>query len=291
MTPTQRCAFLTMADTGGWSIDADLAIPHLEQLGWQVEWVVWDGDDTDWDRFDAVYLGAAWDYPQAPARFIEVLETIDASRAVLVNDLDAVRWNLDKRYLRDLERRAVPIVPTHWSDTLVEDDVVGLFDVLESDRVIVKPVVSTNASDTFLLSRPPDRQLARDVAASFASRPAMAQPFIDAVQSEGEYSLFYFCGELSHAVLKVPKDTDFRVQEEHGASIHPVVPEPGLVAAGRAVLDVVPMRLAYARADFVRGPESFLLMELELVEPSMYLRMDAAAPARFAKAFVTAARG
>ena len=106
-----RCAFLTMDSTEGWSIDADLGIAPLEALGWRVAQVPWRSGDARWDDFDAVYIGTPWDYPEDVGRFLQVLERIDDSGALLVNPLALVRWNLPKTYLRDLEGRGAAIVP------------------------------------------------------------------------------------------------------------------------------------------------------------------------------------
>ncbi|MBT8075823.1 MAG: hypothetical protein KJN61_05090, partial [Gammaproteobacteria bacterium] len=121
--------------------------------------------------------------------------------------------------------------------------------------------------------------------AVFAERAFMVQPFIENIRSEGEFSLFYIDGELSHAIQKIPKSGDFRVQEEHGASIVRVKPGENLRAVADAVLRLVEPAPVYARVDFVRATgDQFLLMELELIEPSMYLRMDESAARRFASA-------
>lgn len=283
--PVRRCAFLTMDDTAGWSIDADLAFAPLAEIGWQAEWIPWRSA-ADWDAFDAVYLAATWDYPEDPDAFLRVLGEIERSRATLVNSEAVVRWNLAKTYLRDLEEHGVSIVPTRWYDGFYSADLSADSEAFGTETLIVKPVVSTNATDTFLLG--PDDRLARhdELARVFANRPFMVQPFLSAVASEGEYSLFYMAPDFSHAIRKVPKTEDFRVQEEHGASIepHPVTDE--LEAAGRAAMRAVPEALLYARCDFVRDSDGGLrLMELELIEPSLYLRCDEEAPARFARAF------
>ena len=114
----------------------------------------------------------------------------------------------------------------------------------------------------------------------------MAQPFVTAVASEGEYSLFYFNGDLSHAIVKTPKAEDFRVQEEHGGQIIAVAAASDLRGAAERVLDTLAGPLLYARVDLVRNPsgDGFWLMELELIEPSLYLRMDPEAARRFATA-------
>lgn len=275
-----------MDSNEGWSIDADLGIPPLEARGWSVELVPWRGRTADWNRYDAVYIGTPWDYPEDVPGFLAVLERIDASRAVLVNALELVRWNLPKTYLRDLEERGADIVPSRWCDDFDAGELRRLFDELDTGRVVVKPVVSTNATDTFLLTRDGAAQLERQLATTFHARPFIVQPFVETIRSEGEHSLFYLGGTLSHAIRKVPRAGDFRVQEEHGASIDAVTPEPALVHAGDRIMDLVRPSPVYARCDLVRGTDGrLLLMELELIEPSLYLRMDPAAPERFAAAF------
>lgn len=303
----RRCAFLTMDSTEGWSIDADLGIAPLEARNWTVDWVPWRTPDVAWDRYDAVYIGVPWDYPQDVDGFLRVLERIDRSRAVLINDLSLVRWSLAKTYLRDLERRGADIVPSLWYERMPRGELASWFERLETRRLIVKPVVSTNATDTFLLtedaadaSMGDHGRTTQDARAgeelllqTFRDRAFVVQPFIDNIRTEGEYSLFYFGDEFSHAIRKLPKRGDFRVQEEHGADVRAIEPEPAMIASADRVLRLVEPKPVYARIDFVRGADGrFLLMELELIEPSMYLRMDPAAPERFAAAidrYVTAA--
>lgn len=282
----RRCAFLTMDRTEGWSIDADLGIAPLEVRGWTVDQVPWRSPNVDWNVFDAVYIGTPWDYPQDVNRFIDVLERIDRSRAVLVNDLALVHWGLPKTYLRDLERRGADIVPSHWQTHLEKGDLAEFFDRIVAETLIIKPVVSTNATDTFLLYRETVSRHETELLQTFHSRAFVVQPFIANIKTDGEYSLFYFNNRFSHAIRKVPKARDFRVQEEHGAAITAISPEPALIeTADRVLARVTPMPV-YARCDLVRGPDGrFLLMELELIEPSLYLRMHADAPLRFAAAF------
>lgn len=282
----RRCAFLTMDSTEGWSIDADLGIAPLEARGWMVDQVPWRSPDIDWNVFDAVYIGTPWDYPQDVNRFIDVLERIDRSRAVLVNDLALVHWGLPKTYLRDLESRGADIVPSHWQTHLVKGDLVEFFDRIAAATLIIKPIVSTNATDTFLLHRETAFRHETALLQTFQNRPFVVQPFIANIKTDGEYSLFYFNNRFSHAIRKIPKAQDFRVQEEHGAEITAVTPDPVLVETADRVLALVTPMPVYARCDLLRGPDGrFLLMELELIEPSMYLRMHPEAPERFAVAF------
>lgn len=280
-----RCAFLMMDNTDGWSIDAGLCIPHLETLGWKVEWVPWRRPDVCWDSYGVVYVAATWDYPDDPVEFMRVLERIASSSAVLVNDIELVRWNLVKTYLRDLQSRGTAIVPSLWYEQFNKNDLCDYFDQLGCEKIIVKPVISANAANTFVMKRSPGSETIDTLRSVFADRAYMVQPFIENIRIEGEFSLFYLDGDLSHAVCKTPKPGDFRVQEEHGGSIVAVEPDQRLRSASRSVMRQLEIEPAYARVDFVRGPDgSFLLMELELIEPSMYLCMEEGAAQRFADA-------
>jgi glutathione synthase/RimK-type ligase-like ATP-grasp enzyme len=153
--------------------------------------------------------------------------------------------------------------------------------------VVIKPVIGLNAHGAFRLDKKTAHSRADEVNTYYVDRALLVQPFLSAITTEGEYSLFYFNGEHSHTILKLPKPADFRVQEEHGGVIRAVETEDALRDAGdAALLAVGTVPPLYARADFVRTNDrsGYWLMELELIEPSLYLRMDAGAPARFARA-------
>jgi hypothetical protein len=294
----KRCAFLSMDKPDGFTMDDELAYAPLRSLGWQVETVSWQSKDTVWDTFDLVIIRSPWDYQNAPQDFMRVLEKIDASKAELQNPLALVRWNLDKRYLRELEQRGIPIVPTLWGDNASElSNMDTWFTKFASPNnpseptpeLIIKPVVSANADHTYRLPFAMRKMLEPRLFQVFSDRAFMVQPFMPSVIDEGEFSLFYFAGAYSHTILKTPKAQDFRVQEEHGGFIRGIEPSAALRAqadAAMAVLWYVPL---YARVDFVRLPsnsdnERFVVMEFELIEPALYLRMDALAPERFANA-------
>jgi hypothetical protein len=237
---------------------------------------------VDWSRFAAVIVRSTWDYQQDLPSFLDVLATI-ASQTRLANPLEVMQWNADKRYLRELEAKGVGIVPTLWGSAIGHpDEVLAMFGQVGADQIVVKPTVSANADSTFWLSTESDLG---DVAAAFMDRPFMVQPFMSRVLDEGEFSLFYFNGAYSHAILKTPKPADFRVQEEHGGLIQSWTAGDGLLAAGSEVMSQTPAGLLYARVDLVRDDNGgFRLMELELIEPALYLRTDAGAPERFARA-------
>ena len=276
------CAFLTMADLGHY-VDYDRdAVAPLAERGWSVDFVPWRSG-ADWSAYDAVVIRTPWDYQDDPDAFLAVLEEVDAATR-LENPLGVVRWNLRKTYLRDLEDAGVPVVPTTWGHGLDAERLADLEDEWGAAGGVVKPVVGACAEDAFRLGPGLD---GAGALGAFAGRDYMAQPFVRAVVTEGEFSVFVFGGAVSHAVLKTPAPGDFRVQEEYGGRIVGVEPEPALVALAGAALEAVPHPdpLLYARVDAVRLEDgAFAVMELELVEPSLYFPFAPGSAGRFADA-------
>jgi glutathione synthase/RimK-type ligase-like ATP-grasp enzyme len=280
----RRAAFLTMDSLDGFFAYDHLTHAPLARRGWHVEPVSWRAPVT-WDEYELVVIRSPWDYQEDPSAFLAVLERIDASRARLYNPLPIVRWNICKTYLRDLQAAGIAIVRTQWLHGLDERMIPELCAEFQTDRIVVKPLVGANAHDTFVLRAtgvPDDSALA---VARFAGREVMVQPFVERVLTEGEFSLIYLGGHYSHAVLKTPCSGDFRVQEEHGGVIQTAQPPAHLLALADRVVRAVDGHLLYARVDLVRLPSGQpAVMELELIEPSLYLSYDEQAPERFAEA-------
>jgi glutathione synthase/RimK-type ligase-like ATP-grasp enzyme len=291
----RRCAFLTLDDPTGYVIDDDLAYSPLAALGWQTALIPWRHRGVEWSTFDAVVIRSTWDYHDQPDAFLAALAAIERTGARLYNGLDLVRWNLQKTYLRDLTARGVPVVPSVWRERLLPGEFRRLLAAVGSEEVVVKPVVGANSAGAFRLGPKTTAAEAAAVEACYQDRPLLAQPFVPTVITEGEYSLFYFDGAYSHAILKIPKTAEFRVQEEHGGLIQSVSADQALRAAGDQAVEAIGAVPLYARVDLVRSSpdgSQFWLMELELIEPALYFRMDERAAERFARALharVTAA--
>ena len=283
MSP-RRCAFLSTDSLEDYVVNDALAIPAIERRGWSVDTVSWRSKQVDWNDYELVVIRSPWDYQSAPEAFLQVLETIDRSSAQLENPLSIVRWNLVKTYLRDLQRRGACIVPTQWFESWDQPQIEAAFDAFQVAELVLKPTVGANADHAVRVRRETLSGQAPELAARFGRRPHMAQPFVESIQHEGEFSLFYFGGEYSHAVRKVPGVGDFRVQEEHGGQIDPHDPEPPLRAAADSAVAGIDAQLLYARVDLVLCAGTYALMELELVEPSLYFDKVPAAVERFADA-------
>lgn len=281
----KRVAYLTMADMGNFVTDFDLSYEPMRSLGWEVDAIDWRSR-PDWDSFDAVYICTPWDYPLHVREFESVLQDIELSNAVLFNALSTVRWNLEKTYMRDVEARGGDIVPSLWFDNFDPASVPDYFRIHGVNRVVIKPTIGANATDTFVVQEPVPDDVLRKLQEAFSGRAHFVQPFIESIQTEGEFSLFFFDGEFSHAIRKTPAPGDFRVQEEHGADILPESPPAELLQTAITIFSGLQPMPVYGRGDWVRGVDGrFLLMELELIEPSLYLRTDSGAATRFARAF------
>jgi len=292
--PKGVLVFLTLEETGHYVMDDDLAIPPLEARGWKVEVIPWRQVVRDVTAGSesgglprVVVVRSTWDYHRAPGAFLDGMAALERAGIQVENGLPWLRWNLDKRYLRELEARGIPIVPTLWRDQGLEAGDLGEAAAhFGAPELVVKPVVGASAEDTLRI--PVDRigEMEPDALALFPGRPLQLQPFLPDVLTEGEYSLVYFDGRYSHTLLKTPAEGDFRVQEEYGSRLTTVDPGPHLRDAGERVMGSLPLPgiPLYARVDLVRHQGEWVLMELELIEPSLYLRMGPGAPERFAAA-------
>ncbi|MEM7706670.1 MAG: hypothetical protein AAF358_14010 [Pseudomonadota bacterium] len=273
-------ALLTTDDLHGHVTDDELLIEPLAALGRTAEFVSWRAG-VDWRDYAGVVIRSPWDYTEAAEQFMAALEAIAAVGTPLANSLSLVRWNLDKRYLRELEGREVPVVPTLWLDDLSQNAINQAFDSFGCQELVLKPVLGASARDTFRMT---PGSVEQATLGCFSDRPCMLQPFLKEIVSEGEHSLFYFAGELSHVVCKRPAEGDFRVQEEHGGQLDAVAAEAPMTALAERVLAELNEQPLYARVDLVETQGGIRLMELELVEPSLYLRLSDGAPARLASA-------
>jgi hypothetical protein len=280
-----RLVFLTLDHRADYVIDDDLAITALAGRGIGVDEISWRAVGVDWRSYAGVVVRTTWDYQHDVEHFLAVIEGIAALGVPLANPIALMRWNVRKTYLRELEARGVPIVPTVWGRGLSVDALLGLPARLGVYECVVKPTIGANAGDTFRVAADLSPARAAAIAALYPDREWMAQPFLSTIVTEGEYSVFYFGGVYSHTIVKRPAPGDFRVQEEHGGLIVGVEPEPALSAAARRVMDALTAPPLQARVDLVRLDDgTFALMELEVIEPSLYFRTHPGAPASFADA-------
>jgi len=278
----KRVALATSEKFASLTDDDLLLLEPLERLGISAEPAVWSDPNFSWSGCDAVIIRSCWDYHLRLPEFVDWIARLERAGLRVWNPPRMLRWNADKNYLRDLEAKGIAIVPTFWPVKRVD-----LREVLAArgwDRAVLKPRVSATAHQTLLISIE-HAESAQPLFDELLHSPGvMVQQFMHAIQTRGEWSLIFFSGQFSHAVIKTPKAGDFRVQHDFGgAEVGARPPSHVLEAASQVVaaLDDVPL---YARVDGVESDGKFLLMELELIEPMLFLSMNADAPERFAAA-------
>ncbi|ESQ81683.1 hypothetical protein AEAC466_20525 [Asticcacaulis sp. AC466] len=246
------------------------------------------------EDYDLIVPLVAWGYHNAPDDFRAAMTRLAGRR--VFNPPEIVNWNVDKRYLRDLADAGVRIIPTVFVDQVTDEAVARARLDFGQQALVLKPVVSAGAKNTLIWEGDSLSAFtggAPDVEDRKAMPPedaAMIQPFMPAIRSEGEWSLLYFAGEFSHAVLKTPKSGDFRSQPDYDANLRVLDAPAAARALADAAIDFIGRdRLLYARIDMVRASDDgFCLMEMELIEPDLYLTYDPEAAMRFKDAFETA---
>jgi glutathione synthase/RimK-type ligase-like ATP-grasp enzyme len=286
-TSTPRAIALVTYDARPEPTEDDALLVHaLEARGARVVARPWSDSDAPWSRYDAVVVRSCWDYFRRPVEFHAWIDRVEREGVALFNDAATIRWNADKHYLRDLEARGVPIVPTHWVPRGSARSHAAIRRDTGWGELVVKPTVSGGAHRTWRIT--PGADESQDdlrLAELAADGDVMVQPMLAEIERDGEWSLLFFDGAFSHAIVKRPRAGDFRVQLEHGGSADPASPSSGLLEAARRALAAAPpaaMPPLYARVDGCVVDGEFLLMELELIEPALSLGTARGAAERLA---------
>ena len=267
-----------------WRWAYDVEADALTRAGAMVEPVVWT-DCGDLDRFDLILPLVAWGYHLDYERWLGFLARAEAAGWPMINPPALLRWNSDKEYLTELFDRGIPTVPTLAVEACCDEDLEEARREFGSDWLVIKPPISASAAGTHRLG-PAD-----DLPPNSRGRPMIIQPLIEEIARTGEFSLMLFDGEFSHAVVKRPKTGDFRVQPHLGGITLPSPPPPGGIALARQALAAAPAKATYARVDLVPGDDGALLvMELELIEPALFLDHAPDEGAAFTRAILSSVR-
>lgn len=277
-----RCAFLTTDQLEEFFVYDALVKPHLADLGWQVDDVSWHNESVDYNDYDVVVVRSTWDYQAYPTKFVDTLSKIDHSTAILQNPYELMLWNFSKTYLQDIEKAGVQILPTLWYDSFSIQNAQQAFKHFNASEIIIKPCVSANADFTYRLTEEALLFEQKAIKDALDQRAIMIQAFEKNILEEGEFSLFYFAGEYSHTINKRPAIGDFRVQEEHGGQLFSVEPSNEMLTLAEKSIQHFPEQALYARIDMLETSAGMAIIELELIEPSLYFNMDEHSAKRFA---------
>ena len=244
---------------------------------------------SPWDELTPGDLGTAlvcirstWDYHHRSEAFREWTAALRQAGVTVVNPVETIHWNMDKGYLAELEAARIAIPPTRWIDADGEGRLQAMLAESGWERAVLKPRISATAHGTHLVSR--GELLGEGHVAALHPGGALLQAFVPEIQTRGELSLVFIDGEFSHAVRKQPAAADFRVQAEFGGTVGPAEASGELIRFGARVLEATPVAWTYARVDMVDATDGPLLMELELIEPDLFLGFSANTAERLAKA-------
>ena len=266
-----------------WAWTYDVEAAALTAAGAEVEPVAWT-EAGDMSRFDLVLPLVAWGYHLDYPRWLEFLDRAERERWPLINPPALLRWNSDKAYLAELAERGVSTVRTLAVEACCDADLDEARRRFGCDWLVIKPPVSANATGTHRLG-PND-----DLPAESRGRSMIVQPMIEEIARTGEFSLMLFDGEFSHAVVKRPAAGDFRVQPHLGGVTVASPPPPGGIELARQALAAAPGKATYARVDIIPDDHGVLrIMELELVEPALFLDHAHDGGAAFVRSILSAA--
>jgi glutathione synthase/RimK-type ligase-like ATP-grasp enzyme len=284
--PRRRVGLATYAKAPLLAADDQRLIPAFTALAVEPVPAVWSDASVNWRSFDAVMIRSCWDYHLRLPDFHRWLDELASSERMAWNPVSMVRWNADKRYLIDLAARGVSTVPTAIVAQGDADRALAIASERGWPRIVIKPAVSASGYETHLIDLATDGAARATIARVAEIGDVLVQPFVEEISRDGEFSFTFIDGAFSHATIKRAAPREFRVQTEHGGTADPVAVSARVVSQATAVLDALPERPLYARVDGIDRGGSFELMELELIEPNLFLEHGAGAADRLAAAFV-----
>lgn len=289
--PERTIGFLTSAAYRNLTADDLILARALERRGAKVVPLVWTETPPESLTCDLLILRSVWDYHLQPESFSRWLEAA-AKRTKLVNPPDLVRWNMDKHYLKDIEAAGFTIPRTFIFEKGSQTDLCQLMASSGLRAVVIKPAISASAFETYRIEAAQAAEFSTRFNAMLQERSILVQEFVPEIATSGEWSLIFIgkslvgsaspekasagsagCPEFTHAVNKLPRSGDFRVQEEHGGLHQLANPPAEALQMAQAILARFAPQAVYCRADMVMRPQGPVLMELELIEPLLHFEL------------------
>lgn len=256
-----------------------LLIPIFEAKGHTIVPEIWDNPEVDWTTYDLVLIRSTWDYYLKPEAFKNWISKFENSKTRLINSPEIVLKNSHKFYLKELSEKGVNIIPTLFSSDKIELQTTKTW-----EKVVIKPAVSAGSHETEIFKTAKLSQEVLDT--KIGDGDWLIQPFLEEIKSAGEISMLFFGGEFSHAIQKVPKSGDFRVQKQFGAQYLNYEPTVELISIAKNIVEIAGKESTYARIDGVMTQNDFLLMEVEMIEPDLFFEHAPEGPSRFVEAVI-----
>jgi glutathione synthase/RimK-type ligase-like ATP-grasp enzyme len=244
----------------------------LEKLGFRVIRLSWDRHDFDWGDVGILVFRTTWDYFHRFDEFSQWMDQVE-KHCTLINSPSLIRWNIDKHYLLDLEKKGIAIPPTRMVEPGEKIKLEELFDECGWEKAILKPAISGAARHTYKLDHSNLAEHETIFQELVTQESMMLQEFLSPVYDEGEVSLMIFGGKFSHAIRKKAKPGDFRVQDDFGGTVHHYSPSPEEIQFAEKVMSSCPESPIYGRVDILKDNQfKPVVSELELIEPELWFR-------------------
>jgi hypothetical protein len=272
-----RIAIITYEASGSYAAsnveDEDQVLASLlDELAVDYKFEIWSDRMVDWSQYAALLLKSPWDYFDRYDEFLNWCNQIEDLGIPVYNNLEMVIWNSDKRYLKEIEEGGFSIVRTQFLEKgNAAAEIYACFALFDVQELIIKPAVSGGAKHTLKINLNDYESQKIQLDNLLRQEVFMVQPFVEEIVSVGEYSYIFFNGKFSHAVLKTAKLGDFRVQHFFGGEITTVQPSSDELTYLETLVEAFAKDTLYARVDGVWRGREFLLMELELIEPYLFL--------------------
>jgi len=253
--------------------DENLELLHfLKQKGLSIELVFWDDPNIDWKVYDLVVLKSPWNYHEAIEKFHQWLTCLQEMSIKVCNPIDLMKWNSDKHYLKEIEKAGLPVIPSFFFEKGSQIDLnLSYFKLWDTPKLVLKPCISAGAKNTLILHSENLHHHLATINHLLREADYLIQPFEETV-GHGEWSFIFFNQQFSHAVLKIPKSGDFRVQHHFGGTIHSLSVKPAYLKQVEKYVHQFAKGSLYARVDGLIKNDQFYLMELELIEPYLFLQ-------------------
>ena len=269
----KRLALATCSELPDLTINDASLVEPLRELDIEAIAAPWDDPSIDWAGFDGILLRSTWNYHHFHDQFGDWIEQLKSQKIRLFNSHDVVLWNMDKIYLKELIALGVPAVPTYWAECGTRENLKQILERNNWPRAIVKPRIGASANFVMIINVEEAEAKQAHFEKLLSQHNLMIQPLVEEIQ-KGEWSIMFVQNEFSHAVLKTPED--IFVQAELGGTWELATPSPQLIESARGIL-VAAQRITgqnsflYSRVDGVEVDGQFILMELELIEPELFL--------------------
>jgi len=256
----------------------------LTELKLEHEIVPWSEPSIDWGKYSILLIKSTWDYFDYYPEFLKWIQKIKDLNIRVLNDLETILWNSSKSYLAEIKEKGYPVIYGEKLNKGTEIVFEHIQKVVNSDTWVIKPLVSGGAKNTLKIKSSDWSNYSSRIQNLVSQEDFLVQPFIKEIQEVGEYSLIFFNAEFSHAVLKTPAKGDFRVQHYFGGEIKILEPSSKMINSAKALIDEFAPDSLYTRVDGVEIDGNFYLMELELIEPYLFLSSHENAISNYKKA-------